>query len=71
MALMVEPGGHSEDESDQDRLLSAIWARLNEAERLATSAGAMNSLNRIAALADDVAVLARALDLVRKTDDQG
>lgn len=64
--------GHSEhhlpDEAIEHRLLSSIWRRLDEAERLATGASAMKSLILIAAMAEEVAVLARALELVGDTN---
>ncbi|WP_426051426.1 hypothetical protein [Brevundimonas sp. SL161] len=54
-----------------DNLLAIVWARLDQAERLATGANAFSELGPIAALADDVAVLARAIQLVLKIDQPG
>jgi hypothetical protein len=56
------------DEALEHRVLTVIWRRSDEIERLATGALAMDSLIRIAALADEVAVLARALEISRPTD---
>lgn len=52
--------------SAEQRILTAVWMRLDEAEKLATGADAMNSLDLIALLADDIALLARALALIDK-----
>lgn len=51
-----------------DVLLSAIWSRLEKAEHLATGADAVNNTAHIAALADEVRILARALELIRPTE---
>ena len=60
-------GEHPHHQGMDDVLLSAIWSRLQEAERLATSADAMDNMAHIGALAGEVCILARTLELIRPT----
>lgn len=68
-ADMAEQSTVAAETSLTSKLLAGIWSRLEEAERLATGNMALESLPRIAALADQAALLARAVELVR--DDAG
>lgn len=63
-------GTHASERDRQmaDHLLAMVWGRLDQAERLETGADAFSELGRIAALADDVAVLAQSIQLVLRTD---
>ncbi|GAA0195618.1 hypothetical protein GCM10009081_08030 [Brevundimonas nasdae] len=69
MAAMTE----SEDENPRTRhmedfMLSAIWTRLERAGDLATASDVMDALPDVAALADEAALLARALELLRRPE---
>jgi hypothetical protein len=48
-------------------MLSAIWTRLEQAGDLATAYDVMDALPDVASLADEAALLARALELLRRT----
>lgn len=50
-------------------ILMAVWMRLDEVEKLATGADALDSLGRIALLADEIALLARTSALMAKPPD--
>lgn len=63
----------SEDENPRTRhmedfMLSAIWTRLERAGDLATASDVMDALPDVAALADEAALLARALELLRRPE---
>lgn len=71
MAAMNE----SEDENPrprhaEDLMLSAIWTRLEQAGDLATASDVMDTLPDMAALADEAAILTRALELLRRTESE-
>lgn len=53
----------------ENDILAAVWMRLDEVEKLATGADPLNSLGRIALLADEIALLARTLALMVKPPD--
>ncbi len=55
----------------EDMMLSAIWTRLEQAGDLATASDVMAALPDVAALADETAILARALELLRRTESEG
>lgn len=65
----------SEDENPrprhaEDLMLSAIWTRLEQAGDLATASDVMDTLPDMAALADEAAILTRALELLRRTESE-
>jgi len=71
VAAMIE----SEDENPRPRhlediMLSAIWTRLEQAGDLAMASNVMDALPDVAALADEAAILARALELLRRTESE-
>ena len=72
----VEAMTKSEDENPRSRhledlMLSAIWTRLEQAGDLATASDVMDALPDVAALADETAILAPALELLRRTESEG
>ena len=72
----VEAMTESEDDDPrprhlEDMMLSAIWTRLEQAGDLATASDVMDALPDVAALADETAILARALELLRRTESEG
>lgn len=69
IAVMPELTTIADQTSITSKFLAEIWMRLDEADQLATSAAALESLPRIAALADQAALLARALELVIEPAD--
>lgn len=54
----------------EDLMLSAIWTRLEQARDLATASDVMDVLPDVAALADEAAILARALELLRRAESE-
>ena len=72
----MEAMTESEDENLRPRhlediMLSAIWTRLEQAGDLATASDVMDALSRVSAFADEVGVLTRALELLRRTESEG
>ena len=71
----MEAMTESEDENPrtqnvEDLMLSAIWTRLEQAVDLATASDVMDALSRVSAFADEVGVLTRALELLRRTESE-
>lgn len=71
----MEAMTESEDENPrtqhvEDLMLSAIWTRLEQAGDLATASDVMDALSRVSAFADEVGVLTRALELLRRTESE-